>query len=371
MMEAVMKMWLKRLTAVLILVTVAACTPGAPSPTSPEVIIQGNTPGREEVQTFELDNCTGKADAKRVEERAQSVDVTISAEIASEIGASVEVLSAEVEAAVGLALNRGAERKTAVELVAPPNTRMVIELVWVGDEQIGVVQRIRNSDIPVIFRSFSPTDFRIKSQIDIGCPDSSNPQVVVNATAISTTVTPFCAFVTQDQVEELKNFQDVPSAIKKAEEFAGHRQNDYTQGSTIPSGVLIATDVGTPDFEQFGLLAINSQGGYGLFMTSREIQAPNTGTYWCIQSAASSLQPNGINCAFIDELLVKADVIQQLNEGSGLAGIQARLLEPIDIPAGWVVHKDGQEYSGPIHLDADGVASFWAPVSCRPLSVNN
>lgn len=180
-----MKMWLKILAAVLLLCGVVACTPTPSGPiaqATPEVTIQGDTPGREEVQTFELDNCGGKADAKRIEGRTQSVDVTISAEIASEIGASVEVLSAEVEAAVGAAITRGSQQNTAIELVAPPDTRMVFELVWIGNERIGVVQNIRNSDVPIAFRSFSPTDFRIKSQSDIGCPGSTAPQVVFNPT---------------------------------------------------------------------------------------------------------------------------------------------------------------------------------------------
>jgi hypothetical protein len=77
-----------------------------------------------------------------------------------------------------------------------------------------------------------------------------------------------------------------------------------------------------------------------------------------------------VNCSFIDELVAKADVIQRLYEGQTLAGVQARLLYPIDVPTGWTVHKDGKEYYGPIHFDAGVVASFWSPVSCRPLNIN-
>lgn len=140
---------------------------------APQVIMQGDTPGQEEVQPIELDNCNGKGDTKRTEQRTRSIESTISAEIAAKFGASAEVLSAEVQAAVGAAMKWGAERSTSIELVAPPGTRMAFQLVWIGDEQVGIIQNLRASSIPIAFRSFKPTDVRIKSQYDIGCPPSS------------------------------------------------------------------------------------------------------------------------------------------------------------------------------------------------------
>lgn len=79
----------------------------------------------------------------------------------------------------------------------------------------------------------------------------------------------------------------------------------------------------------------------------------------------------GINCEFFPDLLKAVDVIQQLYEGQSLAGVQARLLYPVEVPIGWIVHKDGVEYQGPVQLEANVVASFWSPVSCRPLSSGN
>lgn len=146
--------------------------------------MQGDTPGKEEVQPIELDNCNGKADTKRIEQRTRSIEATISSEIAAKFGASAEVLSAEVEAAVGAAMKWGAERSTSIELVAPPGTRMAFQLVWIGDEQVGIVQNLRAPNIPIAFRSFRPTDVRIKSQYDIGCPSSEKPS------GSSTTVPP-------------------------------------------------------------------------------------------------------------------------------------------------------------------------------------
>lgn len=102
----------------------------------------------------------------------------------------------------------------------------------------------------------------------------------------------------------------------------------------------------------------------------QNIQPLSNHTIQPIQPTAHLQSPQTtVNCSFIDELITKADVIQRLYEGQSLAGVQARLLYPIDVPIGWTVHKDGKEYYGPIHFDAGVVASFWSPVSCRPLSI--
>jgi hypothetical protein len=62
---------------------------------------------------------------------------------------------------------------------------MVFELVWIGTEKFGIVQNIRNSGDPIAFQSFLPTDVRIKSQSDIGCPGPSNPATdVVESTTV-------------------------------------------------------------------------------------------------------------------------------------------------------------------------------------------
>jgi len=122
--------------------------------------------------------------------------------------------------------------------------------------------------------------------VEIAPPeDGSTPsrQTTQQPLAPVVTISPSCAFVTRSQVEELKTIQDVVSAIRMAEEFAGYRQNDYRRGETIPAGVLIATDLHSADFGRFGVIPINNQGGWGLFVTTREFQAPNDGTYWCIQ----------------------------------------------------------------------------------------
>lgn len=93
----------------------------------------------------------------------------------------------------------------------------------------------------------------------------------------------FCAFLTREQLEYLRNIQSVEDAIDQAEQYAGSRQNDYQAGEIIPANVVIATDLLTTDFDQFGVVSINNQGGWGLFLTTRDFQAPNAGTYWCLR----------------------------------------------------------------------------------------
>jgi len=69
--------------------------------------------------------------------------------------------------------------------------------------------------------------------------------------------------------------------------------------------------------------------------------------------------------------MTNVDVIQNLYEGQSLAGVQARVISPIDIPAGWIVQKDSKDYYGPVHFDSGVVASFWSPSSCRPLTIGS
>lgn len=80
-----------------------ACQPTS-NPESPQktagstlqIIIQGENDEKEEIQPIEIDNCDGKGNVSRTGARSQSIDVTISAEVAATLGASVEVISAEV-----------------------------------------------------------------------------------------------------------------------------------------------------------------------------------------------------------------------------------------------------------------------------------
>lgn len=173
---------------VLSVVLLGCSTTAPPGPISQvnsetQVVLQSETDNHEVTQEFDLNNCDGKADATRTEHRSSSIDVTLSTELAARIGASAQVVSTEVEAAVGTALRIGGERGTSIELKAPPNTHMFFQLVWIGKSQIGVVQNVKDSGIPVAFQTFVPNNVRIKSQYDIGCPTpatGSQPQEVGN-----------------------------------------------------------------------------------------------------------------------------------------------------------------------------------------------
>lgn len=165
--------------ALLLLLMVACSSTESGAPT---VSIQGTNTGKEEVQSFALDNCSGKADADRTETRGLSTDVTLSVEIAARIGASAQVISGEIEAAVGAAITNGARQSTSIKLSAPPGTHMIFDLVWSGEEQTGVVQNIRGSEIPIAFRAFAPTDVYISRQVDAGCTATPIVRDVFTAT---------------------------------------------------------------------------------------------------------------------------------------------------------------------------------------------
>lgn len=183
------RMTMKRLPVVgcsilvlVLVMTVCGCTPSGFEPgatlvaeATPTVTIQSKTSGVEETQLIQLDNCDGKANLTRTEQRSQTIDAEISAEVAAQIGASAQVIYGDVQAAVGMALAAGNARGTSIELAAPPGTKMEFQLIWIGDEEVGVVQKILNSEIPIAFRSFSASDVRIKSQYDLGCPSTIPP----------------------------------------------------------------------------------------------------------------------------------------------------------------------------------------------------
>ena len=143
-----------------------------PSPTQmPTVTVQSDNPEKQEQQTIEIDNCGGRSDAIRTEQRSQTIDVTISTELAAKLGLSSAVISTEVQDIVSEAMGKHSERSTSIQLTAPPRTRMLFSLVWSGEEQTGVVQNLGAPNVPIVFRVFTPTDVRVKSQFDIGCSE--------------------------------------------------------------------------------------------------------------------------------------------------------------------------------------------------------
>lgn len=92
-----------------------------------------------------------------------------------------------------------------------------------------------------------------------------------------------CAFLQTEHIDQLRLASSVSDAIRLAEDYAGHLQNDYRSDETIPTGVIIATDLQNADISIFPVSPIKNQGGWGLFITTDEFVAPNDGTYWCIR----------------------------------------------------------------------------------------
>lgn len=298
------RLYADMLSCVAVFITVVLFLGGCVAPNlqatapTPQVIMQGDIPGKEVVQPIELDNCDGKADAKRTEHRTRSVESTISAEVAAKFGVSAEVLSAEVQATVGASVGWTEGQGTSIELVAPPGTRMAFQLVWIGNEQVGIVQNLRASNIPIAFRSFKPTDVRIKSQYDIGCPGSdvimprpTIPQVVAAPTPRTSTEPtastpkgkyPCPLVVARSQVAAWKVGQTTVAAVNQAlDEFAALRPNDagaFMANTEIPSGVLIATDFGeATGWTRYPVAPVIHSGGWGLFESTGEYTAPKPG----------------------------------------------------------------------------------------------
>lgn len=289
----------------------SAATPAAPTQVSaaPQVLVQGNTLA-EETQTIELDNCDGKADAVRSEQRGQSVDVTVSAEVAAKLGVSAQVIEAEVQATVGAQVTDSGYRSSTIQLVAPPKTRMVFQIVWSGPEQVGIVQNLQSVGIPIAFRRFSPTDVKIKSQIDVGCANlgatsqqsssttipqvatipsqPTQPPVIVNqptAFPTRTRTERICPVaITRAQVESWHVGEtDVPtvkSYVKRADDMRVNDVGSYARETLLPTSVLIETNLDETDgtrWQAFPVIPIVHSGSFGLFETTAEFIAPNTG----------------------------------------------------------------------------------------------
>lgn len=101
-------------------------------------------------------------------------------------------------------------------------------------------------------------------------------------TPVALNITPFCPFITQSQIEELKTIQGVDAALSKIREFSNDSKY-WTAGEKIPANVVIATDLKTANYQTYNVIPINDQGGWGLFYTTQEITTPNDGAYWCVR----------------------------------------------------------------------------------------
>jgi hypothetical protein len=297
------------LTVTLLLSSCVPASPPltpAPQPTAaPQVIIQGENPAKEELQTIEIDNCNGKTDIPRTETRSQSIETTISAELAAKLGAQGPVIYGEVQATVGAALGRKAERTSSIQVSAPPGSRMVFQLAWTGPEQLGFVQNLRGSSLPVAFTVFTPTDVRIKNQLDIGCPapnkqsptSSTEAHPIVPAQKPSSSFPPPCpGFISRGIVKEwsvVRETNDKEKVMNYLQKFykvflenSSPKPVEFHGGDIIPAGRIVATDFGglgeTDVWKNYPLQSVAHYRSWGLFETINDFYVPAGGGGQCL-----------------------------------------------------------------------------------------
>lgn len=322
------RLYADMLSRVTVFITVALFLGGcvAPNPQvtqvtapTPQIIIQADIPGREVVQPIELDNCDGKADTKRTEHRTRSVESTISAEIAAKFGVSAEVLSAEVQATVGASAGWTEGQGTSIELVAPPGTRMAFQLVWIGNEQVGVVQNLRGSNIPIAFRIFKPTDVRIKSQYDIGCPPLAAR--VPTAAPLQPTVPPVAPTRTKIAQPAVVNrgellfqdFFDSPSGwnVEPGIQITDGKLIVFPGNDAVPKG-----SIAYADFVFESRFHIPAHGAMAFYLRN-QLPSCNNGSWNCsIQIVLDFKSPNQV---FVARRSRGSDVPIDIHRGFGTA----------------------------------------------------
>lgn len=304
-----------------VMILMAACTPTVGESgiaQAPEIFVFPMTTEDRLISTEDIlqDNCNGSAEKSDTVERSHSVLRTL------ELGAGITVdaggragIPGIGEVGVGAAVashyqvSYGSEetvtRSTTVKAREGTSIQHTIRQyeVWEKGEVLISAGGI-NRRIPYSFRK----DFRMETlpPANIGCPGQGVPagatsyfedvqpspsqsEVTATQLAVPTAGNPvedtqtYCPFLTNGHIEQLRAATSVSDALRQAEELAGHQQNDYKEGSTIPAGVVIATDLQNSNLSSFPVSSIKNQGGWGLFITSAEFIAPNDGTYWCIQ----------------------------------------------------------------------------------------
>ena len=204
-------------------------------------------------------------------------------------------LEAALEGHVENDLTNSIQQTSAWELPADPGFIMEYTIMWREVWQPGYLDVTFMEPEPKIMRIDVKYRTGVESEIigdratpcDPGSATQDNmtvPPLPVPADTLSAaTATPHCPFLTNNNIEQLRTAASVSDALQQAEEFAGHQQNDYQAGSTIPANVVIGTDLQNSDLSVFPVTPVRNQGGWGLFVTTSTFVAPNAGTYWCIQ----------------------------------------------------------------------------------------
>ena len=337
-------------------------------------------------ETVRLNNCGGKGDSEQVASR--SLSVYIEGTIGAKVGYEV------IEGSIAAKYGQSRDTTKSMKLVAPPGTNMEFILRWTERTWLG---NIISGNESGTYRMQVPVAVEQVSSHDLGC--GGNMQSSANTTNSTPPVQNDGIF----QATMPLKIDDVAFAVPSSEsigcvanEQTGYTNQGHKYNLQVPSGWVVVWDSwkaywASDSYEDDGLLIIYGpwegevtivNGEYCAtpiewadFAISNRRNAnpkPNRQEF-LVGNIPDSLAPteDSMNCDFFGELITKVDVIQNLYENQQLVGVQGRLLYAINVPVGWAVHLDGQEYYGPLYLDAGTVASFWSPNSCRPLNTNN
>jgi len=132
--------------------------------------------------------------------------------------------------------------KGCLEIIQP--THIIVALIALFGVIFTAVYQVPTGNagqsqplIIVIINALSDTDGiyqQTPTPNATGTPIEPTAAIIIPAPTLTLTaantlipVTPFCAFLTAEQIDSLRQIQDAATAIRQAEAFAGYRQNDY------------------------------------------------------------------------------------------------------------------------------------------------
>jgi len=305
--------------AFLLVLLLVACAPSAEEPAMGQAPLMGSIVpfGVPEVRDLAptsevVPNCNGDTSPVIKNPSITTISAnTVEWQVGGSVGTGLTIgqgivpagidLQAALEGHVATDITNMLQHGNAWELPADPGTIREYTIMWRETWQPAYIDVTFMDPEPQIIRIDVKYRTGIQSDIvgdkvtrcDLGATTQAEPVTAqpspVAATQSPPTAAPDsgntqpCPFLTNSQIEQLRSAASVSDALQQAEEFAGHQQNDYREGSTIPAGVVIATDLQNSDLSAFPVSPVRNQGGWGLFVTTGAFAAPNAGTYWCIQ----------------------------------------------------------------------------------------
>lgn len=203
-------------------------------------------------------------------------------------------LEIQVERTYQQIFESASSRVDSIEMAAAKGSHVVYTIVWEEQTFQSIVRYSADGnvyEVPYTYRLSVP---KIDTSYTVHCANTGEITVAANtllpvstpsqptATPALLIITPFCPFVTTGQMQELQTIQTVNDALQTIREFSLDSRY-WEAGEVVPANVVIATDLGTANYQSFDVVPINNSGGWGLFLTTREITTPNDGAYWCVR----------------------------------------------------------------------------------------